>query len=224
MWFAVVAPAAVGALVFFGALALGQLDSAVTVGPVAVTPLLVAIAGRARRRSSSTRPSGSAATSATARWPAPPAPGRPAAPPRAAGARPERLAAAGLAARAADGLGGGLPRRRSRSRSTSCQLPAVGGRSRTTSCGTASRPATPGRRSLELTAPDVRLPQRPDLGRTRPRRRGGPGRSTSSRCGSTRTASPAATSAAIYDAGNLVIWWLGVVGARVRVDHGVPPP
>ena len=43
MRFAVVAPAAIGALLFFGALALGRLDIAVTVGPLAVTPVVVAI-------------------------------------------------------------------------------------------------------------------------------------------------------------------------------------
>ena len=43
MRFAVVAPAAVGTLVFFGALALGRLDDPVTVGPLTVAPTLVAI-------------------------------------------------------------------------------------------------------------------------------------------------------------------------------------
>ena len=43
MRFAVIAPAALGALLFFGTLALGRLDIPVTVGPVVVTPLLVAI-------------------------------------------------------------------------------------------------------------------------------------------------------------------------------------
>ena len=43
MRFAVIAPAALGALLFFGSLALGRLDIPVTVGPVVVTPLLVAI-------------------------------------------------------------------------------------------------------------------------------------------------------------------------------------
>ena len=43
MRFAVIAPAALGALLFFGTLALGRLDVPVTVGPVVVTPLLVAI-------------------------------------------------------------------------------------------------------------------------------------------------------------------------------------
>ena len=43
MRFAVVAPAVIGALVFFGAVALGRIDTAVTVGPIVVTPTLVAI-------------------------------------------------------------------------------------------------------------------------------------------------------------------------------------
>jgi predicted membrane-bound dolichyl-phosphate-mannose-protein mannosyltransferase len=42
--FAVVAPGALGAFVFFGALALGRLEEAVPLGPVAVTPLELAIA------------------------------------------------------------------------------------------------------------------------------------------------------------------------------------
>ncbi len=42
MRFAVVAPAAVGALLFFGALAVGRLDVPVTVGPLEITPLLAA--------------------------------------------------------------------------------------------------------------------------------------------------------------------------------------
>jgi hypothetical protein len=42
--FGVGAPAALGALVFFGALAAGRLNTVVTLGSVAVTPLLVAIA------------------------------------------------------------------------------------------------------------------------------------------------------------------------------------
>ena len=44
MRFAVIAPAALGALVFFGALATGQLDAALVVGPLAITPLRMAIA------------------------------------------------------------------------------------------------------------------------------------------------------------------------------------
>ncbi len=48
MRFAVIAPAALGALLFFGTLAMRRLDIPVTLGPVAVTPLLVAIRRRAR--------------------------------------------------------------------------------------------------------------------------------------------------------------------------------
>jgi C-terminal four TMM region of protein-O-mannosyltransferase/Dolichyl-phosphate-mannose-protein mannosyltransferase len=44
MRFAVGAPLALGALVFFGALAFGTLDTSIDVGPVSVTPLLVALA------------------------------------------------------------------------------------------------------------------------------------------------------------------------------------
>ncbi|MEO6206670.1 MAG: hypothetical protein ABIP77_01790, partial [Candidatus Limnocylindrales bacterium] len=43
-WFAIIAPAAAGSALFFGALALGRLETSVTLGPVAVTPLLAAIA------------------------------------------------------------------------------------------------------------------------------------------------------------------------------------
>jgi len=43
MRFAVVAPAALGALLFFGALAVGRLDVPVTVGSMAITPLFLAI-------------------------------------------------------------------------------------------------------------------------------------------------------------------------------------
>ncbi len=39
----VVAPAAIGAVVFFGALAFGRLDSTLAVGPIAISPVLVAI-------------------------------------------------------------------------------------------------------------------------------------------------------------------------------------
>ncbi len=42
--FAVGAPVVLGTLVFFGALAAGRLDTSIVLGPVAVTPLLVAIA------------------------------------------------------------------------------------------------------------------------------------------------------------------------------------
>ena len=44
MRFAVGAPVALGALVFFGALAAGSLDTTITLGSISVTPLLVAIA------------------------------------------------------------------------------------------------------------------------------------------------------------------------------------
>jgi hypothetical protein len=44
MWFALAVPTVVGALLFFGALALGRLDQPIVVGPVSVTPLLAAIA------------------------------------------------------------------------------------------------------------------------------------------------------------------------------------
>ena len=42
MRFAVVAPAAVGALLFFGALAVGRLDVPITVGSLSITPLFAA--------------------------------------------------------------------------------------------------------------------------------------------------------------------------------------
>ncbi|MEJ7749252.1 MAG: phospholipid carrier-dependent glycosyltransferase, partial [Candidatus Limnocylindrales bacterium] len=44
MWIALIAPAAAGVVVFFGALGLGQLDSPIVLGSVTVTPLLLAIA------------------------------------------------------------------------------------------------------------------------------------------------------------------------------------
>jgi hypothetical protein len=44
MWLALAAPTAIGAALFFGALALGRLDETIVLGPVSVTPLLAAIA------------------------------------------------------------------------------------------------------------------------------------------------------------------------------------
>ncbi len=44
MWLALAAPTALGALIFFGALTLGRLDTSYVLGPVSVTPLLAAIA------------------------------------------------------------------------------------------------------------------------------------------------------------------------------------
>ncbi len=44
MWLALAAPTAAGAALFFGSLALGRLDQAIVIGPVSVTPLLAAIA------------------------------------------------------------------------------------------------------------------------------------------------------------------------------------
>src|SRR5207342_3317427 len=43
MRLAVMAPAALGAIVFFGALAAGRLDSAIVIRSISVTPLLIAI-------------------------------------------------------------------------------------------------------------------------------------------------------------------------------------
>ena len=43
-WLALVAPTAVGAAIFFGALALGRLETRVVLGPISMTPLLAAIA------------------------------------------------------------------------------------------------------------------------------------------------------------------------------------
>ncbi|MFL5685847.1 MAG: phospholipid carrier-dependent glycosyltransferase [Chloroflexota bacterium] len=42
MWLALLAPAVIGTAMFFGALALGKLDATIVVGPVSVTPLLAA--------------------------------------------------------------------------------------------------------------------------------------------------------------------------------------
>jgi hypothetical protein len=42
-WFALIAPAAAGALVFFGALATGRIETVYTLGPVTITPLLLAL-------------------------------------------------------------------------------------------------------------------------------------------------------------------------------------
>jgi hypothetical protein len=44
MWLALIAPTAMGAVLFFGALTLGRLDQEIVLGPVSVTPLLAAIA------------------------------------------------------------------------------------------------------------------------------------------------------------------------------------
>jgi C-terminal four TMM region of protein-O-mannosyltransferase/Dolichyl-phosphate-mannose-protein mannosyltransferase len=43
-WLALIAPTAVGAAIFFGALAIGRLNTTVVLGPVSTTPLLAAIA------------------------------------------------------------------------------------------------------------------------------------------------------------------------------------
>jgi 4-amino-4-deoxy-L-arabinose transferase-like glycosyltransferase len=43
-WFALVAPTALGAVIFFGALAIGRLETPIVLGPVSTTPLLAAIA------------------------------------------------------------------------------------------------------------------------------------------------------------------------------------
>jgi hypothetical protein len=44
MWLALIAPSAVGGVLFFGALTVGRLDQPIVIGPVSVTPLLAAIA------------------------------------------------------------------------------------------------------------------------------------------------------------------------------------
>ncbi len=44
MWLALIAPTAIGAVLFFGALTLGRLEQSVVLGPLSVTPLLAAIA------------------------------------------------------------------------------------------------------------------------------------------------------------------------------------
>ena len=124
MQFAVVAPAAIGALVFFGAVALGRVDVPVTIGPFLITPTLIAILAALSSlavyvlfRIGGDLGYGPMAGARRAR--------RPHAHPGAAGARPQRLAAARSPARAAGGLGGDLSRAPA-GLAVRGQLPAVG--------------------------------------------------------------------------------------------------
>ena len=189
--------------------ALGRLDAPIVLGPLAVTPLLVAIAlGLGSPSCVAPVLARRAARVRAARRPArrrtiPAALLEPPAPPPDGWLRPGWLLGLPVA------VGGGLPGRRCRSRVyVVSYIPWAMIERPPDRRGLAGRPhradaARPDR-------PDVPLPQQPDRGRTRRRRRGGPGRSTSSRSGSTRRASPAARRRRVYDAGNLVIWWLGV--------------
>ena len=117
--FAVGAPVVLGALVFFGALAAGKLDTTITLGSMSFTPLLVAIALGARLAGR-----GRPVLDRRTRWgfgplAAPPAPDDPIRLLEPSGRPARGLAPPGLAARPAGGLDGRLPRRRCRSRSTS---------------------------------------------------------------------------------------------------------
>ena len=125
MWLALLAPTAAGAALFFGALAVGQLDTEIVMGPVSVTPLLAGLAASL----------GSVVVYAAFRvggllgygpLAAPPRPGDPARRPRTARPGADRLAATGLGVRAADRVGGSLPAR-DPARRVRRQLPAVGG-------------------------------------------------------------------------------------------------
>ena len=161
MRFAVIAPAALGALLFFGTLASGRLDIPVTVGPVAVTPLLVAIVAAL----------GSLVVYMVFRFAGgigygplagPRAPGRPAACPGTACAASGRLATARMAPGPAAGLGGPLPRS-DPGRRVRRELPAVGVHREPSAVGglpgRAHRPEPGGPDRV-----DVRLPQRPRHG------------------------------------------------------------
>ena len=218
MWFAVIAPAALGALVFFGALALGRLRHAIALGPIAVTPLADRDPARPRlarrvravpaRRRHRLRAAGRAAGRR-----------RPGAPPGAAGARP-RAAGSG--------------------RAGSLGLPMVWA----VVCLVAIPlvvyviaylpwafiedhqlwPGLPaghtGQTLRRADRPDVRLPQRASR---RPHPASSPWWAWPFdlkpvwfyQDGFARRT----TAAAIYDAGNLVIWWFGRPGDGVRVDQ-----
>ena len=155
------APTALGALIFFGALALGRLDTSYVLGPVSVTPLLAAIAAALGSVAGRMPRSGSGRRSATGRWPPPPDRAARLAPWSRRRAPPDRLAATWLGVRAAARVGDAEPDR-DPARDLRRELPAVGrdreppalGRLPGRSYRPDARPAHRG---------DVRLPQLPDV-------------------------------------------------------------
>ncbi len=161
MRFAVVAPAVLGGLVFFGALALGRLDAQLVVGSLAITPLRAADRPRPRlSRGRRALHAGRAARLRAAGRPA--APGRTGLRPGTTGATGRGLAASRLAHGPAGRLDGRLPGR-----------PAAGDLRRLVHpVGDDREP--PDRRRLanwprwpdapRPDRPDVSLPQRPDRG------------------------------------------------------------
>ena len=175
MRFAVGAPVVLGALVFFGALATGRLDSELVIGSLAITPLLVAIA----LASASIVVVG--LFWLAGRWGFGPL----AAPPPAddpirllepPGRTGRGLAAAGLAGRHPGRVDGGLPGRPAGDRVRHLVHP-VGVRPEPAQPDRARLAAGPHRRDpARPDRPDVRLPQQRCPRRTRPRRPGGPGR------------------------------------------------
>ena len=209
---------------FLGALAAGparQLDS--PSGRCSVTPLQ--LAHRARRSASRRRVracSGSAAAAASGRWRAPPAAGRSGRAPRAAGARrrtagcgPARLLGLPVVWVAVCLVV--LPARRS----TSCSYMPVGDDRGPPARRRAGRPGHTGQTLLDLTGQMYRYhngltaahaasspwwawPLEPQAGLVLP---GGPRR---------RRRRPS-----LYDAGSLVIWWLGIPAMAFVAHHGV---
>ena len=205
MRLAVGGPAVLGILIVLGAIGLGRADASVVAGPLILQPLTLGfalvvlgllvyatfqVAGR-YGVGPMARPAGSVTADGLVL------------PPAAAAGR--GLAAAGLRPRAADRVDGRVPAR-DPARRLRRAVRAVGVRSTTTSCSTGWPTGHTGPDARRPHRRDVPLPQQPDRGRMPRARRGGPGRSTSSRSGSTRARSrtrppPRSTTPATWSSG-----------------------
>ena len=208
MWLALIAPSAVGAVLFFGALAMGKLDQAVVIGPISVTPLLAAIASALASVVvyAAFRVGGMLGYGPLRR---PAASRRSATPPRPARSGPDRLAAARLVARPTDRLDRRLPHRDPAGGYIVSYLPWTAIENHRLWDGFPA--AHSGQTLLELTRSMYDYHN---------------GLTSAHPASSPWWAFPfdlkpvwfyqegfaGGTSAAIYDSGNLVIWWLGIVG------------